>query len=68
VRQRSDWRQPDVQRAALAHQSARLLNELAEGLRKATHESGISYADAWNAHLVEVRRLGRRERDRRGCH
>ena len=56
MRQRSDWRQPEVQRAALAHQNARLLAELAEGLRKATQERGMSYADAWNAHLVEVRR------------
>ena len=54
VRTGADWRRTDVQRGALAHVTARLLQELAAALAAAV-QGGQSAHDAWNAHLVEVR-------------
>ena len=53
----ADWRQPAVQRAALAHEAARLLHALKESIAAAIR-GGASAQAAWNAHLVEV--LGKR--------
>ena len=49
----ADWRQPAVQRAALAHEAARLLHALKDSIAAAIR-GGASAQAAWNAHLVEV--------------